>query len=230
MFELPTIMVNFKTYEQASGNDALNLVRICKKASEETGINVSCCVQSSDINKCASAEGSIAVFAQHIDTEKAGGHTGKIHIKSVFENGAVGSLINHSEDRVDKRQIEESVSLLDKKDMVSVVCVQDASEARDIAHFKPDIIAIEPPELIGGDVSVTSADPDIISQTIDAVRSVDSNIPILCGAGVKTGDDVKKALDLGAMGVLVASGVTKADDQERAVKELIRGVSEHKDR
>ena len=56
---------------------------------------------------------------------------------------------------------------------------------------------------------MTTADPDIIKSTVDAVKSVNENIRVLCGAGVKNGIDVKMALSLGAEGVLLASGVTK---------------------
>ena len=44
---------------------------------------------------------------------------------------------------------------------------------------------------------------------------------VLCGAGVKNGTDVATALDLGAEGVLLASGVTKASDVDAVLKDLI---------
>lgn len=227
MFELPTIMINFKTYTQASGKNAEKTAIACQEVAEETGENISCCVQATDIHRCSAAT-KIPILGEHFDTEDAGGHTGKLHIKALDENGAEGSLINHSEDRMSLETIQKAIKILDDKDMVSVVCVQDEKEARTVAKFGPDIIAIEPPELIGGDVSVTTADPEIITKTLRAVKSVNENIPILCGAGVKTGTDVKTALELGASGVLVASGVTKAPDQKKAVKELIEGIRQAK--
>ncbi|MFP4118991.1 MAG: triose-phosphate isomerase [Candidatus Woesearchaeota archaeon] len=226
MFELPSIMINFKTYTQASGKNAEKMAIACQEVAEETGENVSCCVQTADIHRCSTAANNIPILGQHLDIEDAGGHTGKVHIKALDENGASGCLINHSEDRVPLDAIQKAIGILDDKDMISVVCVKDEKEARTVAKFGPDIIAIEPPELIGGDVSVTSADPEIISRTLEAVEGINKNIPVLCGAGVKTGADVKKALELGSSGVLVASGVTKASNQKKAVKELVDGIKQ----
>ena len=86
------------------------------------------------------------------------------------------------------------------------------------------MIAVEPPGLIGGDVSVTTADPAIVSGTVDAVIAVDPEIAVYCGAGVKTGDDVRTAMDLGAHGVLLASGVVKAKDPEAVLRDLISKI------
>ncbi len=47
---------------------------------------------------------------------------------------------------------------------------------------------------------------------------------LLVGAGVKTGVDVKTAIKLGACGVLLASGVTKADDPYSVLIDLANGL------
>lgn len=215
-------MINFKTYDQASGYDAEELAKICKEVQEQTGKGVSCCVQATDIYRCAQHD--IPILAQHEDSEEPGGHTGKITIKAIKENGALGSLINHSENRIPFERIEELVSLLAQADLISVVCVRDVHEARGIAKLHPDIIAIEPPELIGGDISVTTANPAIIKDTVNAVHNVNPDIVVLCGAGVKTADDVQTAIELGTLGVLIASGVTKADNKKKVVLNLVEGI------
>ena len=103
-------------------------------------------------------------------------------------------------------------------------CAADVDEAKELAKLGPTYIAVEPPELIGGDISVTTADPDIIKSTVDAVKSVNENIRVLCGAGVKNGNDVKMALSLGAEGVLLASGVTKAEDPSEILNDLVSKI------
>ncbi len=220
--QLPTLMINTKTYQEASGKDAVALAKIVEKLNTKEKKSISLCVQASDIY-ATNKEGAF-VLAQSFDIEEAGGHTGKISIKSIQENGAQGSLINHSENRIPIHKIAESIALLQEAEMISVVCVKNAIEAKRIAKLRPDIIAIELPKLIGGDVSVTTANPKIIEKSIKAVHSINPNIPVLCGAGVKNGKDVKKAIELGAQGVLVASGVTKAKDKEKAIKELLKGI------
>lgn len=92
------------------------------------------------------------------------------------------------------------------------------------AVFSPYYIAVEPPELIGGDISVTSANPSIVTNTVETVKGVNKEIKVLCGAGVKNGGDVKAAVDLGAEGVLLASGVVKAADPEAVIRDLIKFI------
>ena len=174
MIKLPTIIINFKTYNEASGYDAEELAKICKQISDEKKASIVCAPQSADIYRCA--ETGIEIFAQHGDVEEAGGHTGKISLKALKENGAIGVLINHSEDRIPFTNIENLIKLMHQTDLISTVCVRDVHEAIGIAKLHPDMIAIEPPELIGGDISVTTADPKIISQTVEAVHEVDSEI------------------------------------------------------
>ncbi len=101
-----------------------------------------------------------------------------------------------------------------------ITCAESAEEAEYIASFGPNYIAVEPPELIGGDVSVTTR-PELISESIEKVSSVNDAIKVLVGAGVKTYDDVKIAMELGAYGVLLASGITKAEKPVDAFKGLI---------
>ena len=63
----------------------------------------------------------------------------------------------------------------------------------------------------------------MITDTIDKVNSVNS-VPVLCGAGVKDCKDVAVAIKLGAVGVLVASHVVKAEDPAEILLELARGI------
>ena len=82
-------------------------------------------------------------------------------------------------------------------------------------------MAVEPPELIGSGISVAKADPDIIRSSVELVHSVNKNVKVLCGAGIQTGECVRTAVDLGADGVLLASGVVKAKDPEAVLRDLV---------
>ena len=108
--------------------------------------------------------------------------------------------------------------------MDSIVCTNNATVSRAAASIHPTFVAIEPPELIGGDISVTSADPGIVTRSVDMVKAVDKDVRILCGAGVKTGTDVGMALELGTDGVLLASGVALAEDVRAVARDLAAGV------
>ncbi len=213
----PSYIVNFKAYEGGTGARALELARVIEEFAKKTGTDFGVAVQPTDIELVASSV-ELPVFAQHIDPVGFGSHTGHILPEAVVSAGAVGTLLNHSERRLGLDALEASVKRAHEVGLQVVACAKDAEEAGRISRFadKPDFIAIEPPDLIGGDVSVSSARPDIISEGVEAVGGV----PLLVGAGVKTYEDVKKAVGLGAVGVLLASGVVKAEDAVEALEKL----------
>ena len=84
------------------------------------------------------------------------------------------------------------------------------------------MIAVEPPELIGGDISVSKAGPEIIERAVDFV----GKNQVLVGAGIRDLEDVTIALKLGACGVLVASGVVKVADPYAVLLGLVSGLKE----
>ncbi len=147
-------------------------------------------------------------------------------MEAVKEAGAVGTLINHSEHRLRLADIDDCVKRAKEAGLITCVCTNNLSTSKAASLLSPDFVAVEPPELIGGDISVSKAQPELVKGTVDAVKSVSPNVKVLCGAGVKNGEDVKKALELGSEGVLLASGVVKAKDVEAAMRDLISGLSE----
>ena len=217
------IILNFKTYEESTGENALKLAKICDEVAKETGANIIVIPQPCDIYAISQGVG-IPVYAQHIDNIKAGSNTGHILPESVKASGAVGSLINHSEIRLKLADIEANIRKLKEMGMVSIVCTNNVEVTKAAAALGPDFVAIEPPELIGSGISVSKAQPEIISGSVDAVKSVNPNVKVLCGAGISTGEDVKKAIELGTCGVLLASGVVKAKDPKAVLLDLVKGL------
>jgi triosephosphate isomerase len=59
---------------------------------------------------------------------------------------------------------------------------------------------------------------------VRAIQTVGKDVGVLCGAGVKNGRDVAKAVELGAVGVLLASGVVKAKDKRAVLMDLVSGL------
>ncbi|NQU79702.1 triose-phosphate isomerase [Candidatus Woesearchaeota archaeon] len=216
------IIVNFKTYQKASGEEAVKLARICEKVAKDTKADIMVAVQNVDLFH-VSKEVSIPVLAEHADPVSYGAHTGKDLPESLVDNGATGVIVNHSEDKEELVDIETVIKRAKGIGLQTIVCAPSPESSEAIAAFSPDFIAVEPPELIGGDISVSKAKPDLISNTIRLVNKVDKQIPVLCGAGVKDSEDVRIALELGCKGILVASGITKAKDPEKALRELVSG-------
>lgn len=223
MLKTPVIVLNVKAYAEATGNKALEIAEIMDKISKETGASMAISVQATDLTMCAEKV-SIPVFAEHIDPIKPGSHTGWTLPESVKAAGAVGTLINHSEHRLKLADIDVCIARAKELDLGHIVCSNNIATSKAIAALSPNFVAVEPPELIGGDISVTTADPGIVSGSVDAVRDVDKNVKILCGAGVKNGKDVAKSIELGAEGVLLASGIVKAEDKESVIRDLVSGL------
>ncbi len=219
----PIVILNFKTYLESTGINAVNLAKASEMVAEETGINMVVAPQSSDIYQLSNKV-NIPVFAQHIDAVDAGGHTGSTLIECVKEAGADGSLINHSEQRMKLADIDVAVKKLAQNNMVSVLCTNNIETSAAVATLKPDFVAIEPPELIGSGIPVSKAEPEIVEGTVEIIHKIDPDISVLCGAGISTGDDMKAAMDLGADGVLLASGIIKADDPKEALLNLVSKI------
>ena len=220
MLKTPVIVLNMKTYSESTGKNALDIAKIMEKVSIETGINMAVSVQSVDIKEC-SENISIPVFAEHIDPIKPGSHTGWVLPEAVKSAGAVGSLINHSEHRLKLADIDYCISRAKELNLDQIVCSNNILTSKAIAALSPNFLAVEPPELIGGDISVTSANPEIVSGSVKAVKDVDGKVKLLCGAGVKNGVDVARAIELGSAGVLLASGIIKSNDKEKVIRDLV---------
>ena len=205
------IIVNFKTYTEATGKNAVELAKKAEKAHKETKISMGVAPQFADIAAVAEAV-TIPVFAQHIDPIKPGSYTGHVLAESVKNAGATGTLINHSERQLKLADISEILKITYENSLISLVCANNPNVSVAASALNPDIIAIEPPELIGTGIPVSKAKPEIITDTVKQVRKVNPKVTILCGAGISHGEDVTAALKLGTQGVLVASGIVKAKD------------------
>jgi triosephosphate isomerase len=219
----PMVIVNLKTYPQGTGKKAVTLSKIAETVSIESGIYIAVAPQFTDIRTIVQTV-SIPVFAQHIDPISPGSHTGHILPEAIKESGAVGTLINHSERKLPLEQVQVLVKRAKDAGLGSVVCADTPETASKVATFRPDIVAIEPPELIGTGIPVSKAKPEVVTNTVSLVRKVNSTITILCGAGITRGEDVAAALDLGTEGVLIASGIVKARDPRKALLDIIKAM------
>ena len=215
----PVIIVNFKTYLEATGKNAVELAKNAEKVAKETGVSIVVAPQFADLARVADAV-EIPVFAQHIDPIKPGNSTGHVLAESVQQAGAVGTLINHSERQLKLADIDAIITLAYEKGLISCVCANNPAVSAASATLKPDVVSIEPPELIGTGIAVSKAQPQVVTNTVKLVRKINTNVTILCGAGISQSEDVSTALKLGTNGVLVASGIVKAKDPYSIIREF----------
>jgi triosephosphate isomerase len=214
-------IINYKNYEEISGNNAARLAAIADKVAKKYKVKIAIAPPH---HLLSSIKYSGPILSQHVDNAKIGSTTGYIIPELLKKSNISGSLINHSEHRIPSKDIIELVSRMQKLKMISVVCVKNIAEAAKYAKLNPTYIAIEPPELIGSGKAVSNEKPELITKAVQAVNAAKNNTKLLCGAGIVSGQDVKKAMKLGSKGILVASGIVKAKNWNDTVEEFAKGM------
>lgn len=219
----PLIVLNLKTYLEGTGEGAVRIAEACRDVGEESGIEIAVAPQLCDIYRVTSKV-DVPVYSQHVDGIGAGSFTGHAFAKCVKEAGAVGTLINHSERRLTLANIDASITAAKEVGLKTIVCTNNVATTAAAAALNPDYVAVEPPELIGTGIPVSKADPAVVSGSVEAVGKVNSDVMVLCGAGISKGEDLKAAIELGSVGVLLASGIVKAEDPKAALEDLVSKI------
>jgi triosephosphate isomerase len=215
-------VINCKNYEEIAGNEIIKFVKIAEKISKKFKVKIAIAPPQHLIGLVSNS--SITILAQHIDDSKIGSTTGFMVPELLKKSKVKGSLINHSEHRISSSEIKKLVLKLKELKMISILCVKDVAEAKKYAKLEPDYIAIEPPELIGSGRSVSTEKPELITKAAVAVKIAKNKTKLLCGAGIVSGKDVSKAIELGSKGILVASGIVKSKDWNRVITEFAKSM------
>ncbi|QIO23052.1 triose-phosphate isomerase [Haloarcula sp. JP-L23] len=209
------VLVNLKAYPC----DPIEVATAAADVADDSGVRIAVAPQAAHLSTVA--ETGVETWAQHVSPNEHGSHTGSTLAEAVADAGAVGTMLNHSENRLKLADIDASLDAAERADLETIVCANNPDQIGAAAALGPDAVAVEPPELIGTGTPVSKADPDIVTGAVDAAARVDGDVDVLCGAGISTGEDLVSASDLGASGVLLASGVAKADDPRAALEDLV---------
>lgn len=216
------IFVNYKTYEQGTGKKAIELTKILEAVAHETQIKIIPVIQAADIREVV-ASTTLEVWTQKVDPVEFGAHTGSIAPEAVLEDGAVGTFLNHSEAR--PTTFDELAKASDRAKSVglkTLIFAKDITELKNITSLSPSYLSYEPPELVGSStISVSTTKPEVIKEAADIAKL--AGIPLIVGAGIKSQEDIRKSLELGAVGFAVASSILLAEDPRRVILELTEG-------
>jgi len=215
------IFVNFKTYPQATGERAVELAKVCEEASQETKFEVILVVQTADVYRVKQAV-KILVWVQHLDFQPQGKFTGWTNLEAAIEAGASGTLLNHSEHPIPPGTAKQTISRirnlkLEIRNFKTMICCKTLGQMERLVKLKPRFIGYEISELIGGQVSITKDNSGSIKHAIELC----GKIPLVVGAGIHQADDLKKAQELGASGVLISSAVVLAGNPKEELQELL---------
>lgn len=204
------VVVNFKTYKQGVG--VLKLARSIEKVSKKVIVGVQAC----DIARVVSTIKN-PVYVQHVDWQKPGRGTGFVLPEAVKADGADGVFLNHSEHKLKWGILKRTVKRCRGVGLKVLIFASGLDEAKKIRELSPDYLVIEPPELVGGKISVSKAKPELIEKIS---KKLGNNF--LVGAGIKTNEDVKIAMKLGASGVAISSAITKAKNPVKKLLKLLK--------
>jgi triosephosphate isomerase len=209
------VLVNLKAYDV----DPVAVAEDAAAVAEAHDARVAVAPQAAHLDRVAAT--GVETWAQHVSPVGHGSHTGTTLAEAAADAGATGTLLNHSERRLKLADVDDGLRAAERAGLETVVCANNPRQSGAAAALGPDAVAVEPPELIGGDVSVATADPAVVEDSVAAVDAVDGGVATFCGAGVSDGSDVAAAADLGADGVLLASAVAKATNPRAVLEDLV---------
>ncbi len=216
------IFLNFKTYKKGTGRSALELATVVEGVVEQARIKIIPVVQTVDLREVASLA-RLEVWVQKIDAVDFGAHTGSTLPEAVYEAGARGTFLNHSESKIgDIELLGKFVDRATEAGLKTLVFASGLEELKKVLALKPSFVSYEPPELIGSRRgSVVSEKPEVVSAAVELSRS--QGIPLVVGAGIHSGEDIRSSLKLGASGFAVSSDILKAEDPRAELMDLVEG-------
>ena len=221
------LIINFKNYLEVSAIKTINLALAAQKVAETLEAEIVLAPPQPSIGLVIEKV-NIPVICQHVDDAEVGSTTGFFIPEMAKSYGASGSLLNHSEHRLVVNTILSLIKRLRRLNMTSIVCARTSKEVVKISKLEPDFIAIEPPELIGSGKAVSRESPSIITNSIELAAKYSKSTKVICGAGIVERGDVSNAIQLGAEGILVASGIIKANSWYEKILDLSLGFNTSK--
>ncbi|MEM0475636.1 MAG: triose-phosphate isomerase [Candidatus Norongarragalinales archaeon] len=224
------IAFNYKTYDNVFGTAAEKYAMALREvASIHSEVTIIACPPQLELAATARKFPSTKnfwVFAQNADPVGFGSRTGWTPVEAVAASGAVGTLVNHAEHKVPLDTARKVVEQAKKSGVKVIACAADLKEAKDLAALAPWAVAVEPPELIGSGVSVSKAQPEIVKKAVAVIKETNPAVLALVGAGVSNAEDVRKAVQLGAEGVLLASAFVKAANPKEFAESLAEAAAD----
>ncbi len=200
------------------GDDALELARVAEEASLETGVAVIYTPQLTDLYRIYQGTSHLFLCAQHMDSLSPGKGQGSILPEAVRAAGAKCVMLNHAERPVTLAGLRASLERAKEVGLIGIVCADSICEARAAAMLGPDIVVVEPSELIG--TGVTS-DRELIVASTRAVKEVNPEIQVLQGAGISTAEDVYRTILAGADATGSSSAICRAADPGKMLREML---------
>ena len=216
------IFVNYKTYEEGTGQKAIALTKILEEVAVSTQVKIIPVVQIIDAEMII-ASTKLPVWIQHIDPVTYGPHTGWTLPEEAAKIGVSGVFLNHSEHKFNDFETLRTANDKSKvANLQTLIFAGDLTELKKICELSPTYVSYEPPQFIGSTTtSVAQAEPNIITEAAEIAKA--AGLPLIVGAGIHSQEDIRVSLSKGAMGFAVATDIVKAEDPKKELLDLVGG-------
>ena len=215
----PFLVVNPKSY--LYGEKSLALAKAADEAAEKYGLTVFFTCPFADIRLIAGNTKDVVVTAQHMESLRPGRGMGHVLPESLKEAGAGAVFLNHAENPMTVAELCKTIKRAKELEMLTIVCADSVAEGLAIAQFHPDILLCEPTDLIG---TGQTADDSYVLDACEQIRRIDPKIAVMIASGVTTAEDCYRVVKFGADGTGATSGILKAPDPAVRVHEMAEAI------
>lgn len=213
--KLPLFTVSPKTY--LLGDDSVAAAYLTDKIAEGRNHSIFWTAPVPELCEVAKELKYAIPTAQHADLVGDGKGMGLTPLESLKNAGVQAVFLNHTAHPMAVDKLAATIDRARELEILTIVAADSVTEAKAIAAMDPDVILCEPSSLVG---TGHTSDDDYISDTIAAVRSVNPDIVIMEGAGIRCGADVRRLIELGAQGTGISSALAITDDKVALLTEL----------
>jgi len=210
------VIINFKASKRGCGDNAVALAKQIDIVNNRiSDFEIAVALQPQDIYRVRRAT-KLKIYAQHVDPIYYGNHSGSICPEAIKDAGATGTLLNHPEKKISKKEIEATIKISKEIGLEVALFASNVIEGIQLSTYHPNYIVIEYERLIGSSLSLMETCPEIVKEALLHI-----NNQVLFGAGIKTSRDTFEIINNGGAGVIVSSVVVNSDNPVAALSTLL---------
>jgi triosephosphate isomerase len=201
----------------------LDVVETASASSVEHDVDVIVTPPALDLEAVKRRAPRLRVFAQSMDLARGAARVGAIVADALAAVGADGVLLNHAERPLDEATLRTAIEQARDAGLQTLVCANDVAEAARFAGWSPDMILLEPSDLIG---TAHHRHRPWIGEGNRVVAAVNPLIEVMHSGGVADEADVLAIMRQGAAGTGCTSAIVRAPDPSATTERMIRAVRE----
>lgn len=221
--EILHLIINFKSFHLYKGSNCIKLAKEIEQISKQNSFPIAICPPIHCLSTIIN-EVDLPTFSQVVDPLLKGNFTAKMPIETLVDSGATGILLSDdlSMSLKDSEFILRTARTLK---LLTVFISTNVAISAAVSKLDPHGIAFSPPDYASDGTTVASSTLDPIENHIRRIKIENSRVFPICGAGIKTSADIKKAIELGSHGIMLDDQFLQSSDREKRISEFINLLS-----